>query len=244
MLDGVSNVLNSLHAVSSSSRQVYPSEYAYHDDSINRYESDSTNCRRYPAGNDPGGVHTEEYIHCDGTQLKLTDSNFGQEQYQSTDYYVWSSRSGEQLLFIFPTAVSLTTIKLHYYSDSDQGLPRLRFYAVPDDFDVWNVPITSYPHVSVASVPPGGEPAGHRNISINVNFNTRKVLTYKYGSSFHFAVSEVEFLRCSKLDIIGLYQYACVKLHAMITPHACTLIHSRITDDYTYTYRKSNTTIS
>ena len=103
---------------------MYPSEYAYHDDSINRYESASANCRSYPAGNNgPGGVHTQDYIHCDGTQLKLTDFILGQEQYQPTDYYVWSSSSSEQLLFIFPTRVSLTTIKLYYHSDSVQGLP-------------------------------------------------------------------------------------------------------------------------
>ena len=71
--------------------------------------------------------------------------------------------SNGQLLFIFPTAVSLTTITLHYYSDNIRGLPRLRFYAVPDDFDVWDAPTTSYPHVDVALVPPGGEPAGRRN---------------------------------------------------------------------------------
>ena len=140
------------------------------------------------------------YIHCDGIQLKLADSNFGQEQYQPTDYYVWSSRSGEQLLFIFPTRVSLTTITLHYYSDSVRGLPRLRFYAVPDDFDVWDAPRTSYPRVDVVSVPPGGEPAGHdhRNISIDVTFNANKVLMYIFSSSFKFAVSEVMFYRCSK----------------------------------------------
>ena len=81
-----------------------------------------------------------------------------------TDYYVWikSSKSGE-LLFIFPTRISLITITLHYYGDSVQGLPRLIFHAVPDDFDVWDVPATSYPHVDVAEVRPGGEPAGRRN---------------------------------------------------------------------------------
>ena len=182
---------------------MYPSEYAYHQDSVIRAESASANCRRYPPGIIQGEEHPENYIHCDGIQLKLADSNLGQEQYQPTDYYVWSSRSGEQLLFIFTTRISLTTITLHYYSDSVRDLSRLRFYAVPDDFDVWNVPTTSYPRVDVASVPPGGEPAGRRNISINVNFNTRKILMYKYGSSFHFTMSEVEFLRCSKLDTIG-----------------------------------------
>ena len=92
----------------------------------------------------------------------------------------------------------MTTITLHYYSDSDsdRGLPRLRFYAVLDDFDIWDAPTTSTPHVDVAAVSPGGEPAGRRNVSINVNFSIKKVLMYKYGSSYPFAASEVEFFKC------------------------------------------------
>ena len=97
------------------------------------HESNSANCRRYPSGLQEG-VFTEQYIHCDGTQLKLTDLDLGQGQYQIRDYYVWLAGSDKQLLFIFPTRVSLTIITLHYYSDSDQGLPRPRFYAVPN---VW-----------------------------------------------------------------------------------------------------------
>ena len=173
---------------------MYPSEYAYRDDSVTRAESASANCRRYPPGNQRS-VHTERYIHCDGTRLKLADSNFGQEQYHHTDYYTWNSTSGEQILFIFPTRVSLTTITLHYYSDSVRGRPRLRFYAVPDDFNVWEALTTNTPHEDVPSVPPGGEPAGHRNVSINVNFNTQKVLMYKY-SYYQFVVSEIEFFKC------------------------------------------------
>ena len=189
---------------------MYPSEYAYQDNSVTRVESDSTNCRSYPAGTLPGGVHRENYTHCDGTQLKLTDSYFGQEQYQSSDYYVWNSKSGEQLLFIFPTRVSLTTITLHYYSDSVRGLPRLIFYAVPDDFNVWDAPIISYPRVDIAAVPPGGEPAGHRSVSINVNFITKELLMFKYGSIIKLAVSEVQFFTCSSkytiiIIIMSLY---------------------------------------
>ena len=100
------------------------------------------------------------------------------------------------MLFIFPIRVSLTTITLHYYSDSDRGLPRLRFYAVPDDFGIWNVIGRSYSHVDVAAVPPGGETAGRRNVTINVNFNNKKVLMYKYRNTFVFAISEVEFFTC------------------------------------------------
>ena len=185
-----------MNAALATSCQVHPSEYAYRHDSVTRAESGSANCRRYPAGTLEGGIHPEDYIHCDGTHLELADSDLEQEQYSSSDYYVWSAGSDGQLLFIFPTRVSLTTITLHYYSDSVRGLPRLRFYAVPDDFDIWDVTTTGNPHVDVAAVPPGGVPTGHRNVNINVNFNIKKVLMYKYSSTFQFVVSEVEFFIC------------------------------------------------
>ena len=179
--------------------QGYPSEYAYNGYSVGEYESASANCRSYREGLQEN-VFTEQYTHCDGTQLKLTDLDLGQEQYQISDYYVWLAGSDAQLLFIFSTRVSLTTITLHYYSNSVQGLPRLIFYAVSDDFDVWDTPTTSHPHVDVASVQPGGEPAGHRKMSIDVNFNTKRVLMHKFRSIFVFSVSEVEFftMSCSK----------------------------------------------
>ena len=153
----------------------------------------------------------EHYIHCDGIQLKLADSNFGQEQFQISDYYVWLAGSDAQLLLIFPTRVSLTTITLHYYRDSVRGLPRLRFYAVPDDFDVWDALTTSYPHADVVSVPPGGETVGRRNVSINVNFNTKKVLMYKYGSNIQFAISEVEFFICT--GTVRCLSFICNQYH-------------------------------
>ena len=110
---------------------------------------------------------------------------------------MWNAESsGSQLLFIFPTRVNLTTITLHYYSDNVTGLLRLRFFAVPDFFDVWDAASSSYSRVDIAAVPPGGEPAGRRNVNVNVNFNTKKILMYKSSSSFVFALSEVEFFLC------------------------------------------------
>ena len=180
---------------------MYPSEYAYRDDSVIRTESASANCRSYPPRSDDMGI---EYIHCDGDDLKLSDSERGSNtKYMNTLYYVWSLQRADQLLFTFPTRVSLTTITLHYHNDSKRGLPRLIFYAVPDDFDVWDAPTLGTPYVDVASVPPGGEPAGHRSVIITVNFNTTKVLMYKYSSVFKFTLSEAEFFRCnSKLLVI------------------------------------------
>ena len=113
---------------------------------------------------------------------------------------MWNSgSSNSQLLFIFSTRVNLTTITLHYYSDNARGLPRLRFYAVPDDFDIWDVLASHYSYIDIAAVtvPPGGEPAGHRNVSVKSDFmSTTKILMYKFGSSIAFAVSEVEFFTC------------------------------------------------
>ena len=107
--------------------QVYPSEYAYHHDSVTRSERASANCMHYPMESHHS-IHPERYIHCNGTQLRLTDSELGPEQYRISYYYTWPSGSiSSQLLFIFPTRVNLTTITLHYYSDHVRGLPRLRF---------------------------------------------------------------------------------------------------------------------
>ena len=68
--------INLLFHSFATSCQTHPSEYAYHSDSVNRTESGSANYRRYPA--DPASQ--EEYIHCDGLQLQLTDSNLGPDK--------------------------------------------------------------------------------------------------------------------------------------------------------------------
>ena len=175
---------------------MYPSEYAYQRNSVYRSERESANCRPYAKSGLDANVYTENYDHCDGTQLRLTDSDLGSEQYSSSDYYVWNpGSSGHQLLFIFPTRVNLTTLTLHYYSNNNRSLPRLRFFTVPDEFDVWDAPAaSSSKHVDNAAVPPGGELAGLRNVSVNLNFmNVKKVLLYKFRSSIIFAASEVEF---------------------------------------------------
>ena len=73
----------------------------------------------------------------------------------------------------------------------------MRFYAVPDNFEIWNIPAASYSFVDIAAaVQPGGEPAGRRNVSVNVNIITKRILMYKFSSSFILAVSEVEFFTC------------------------------------------------
>ena len=100
-------LLHTCTALATSCHQVYPSEYAYEDGSVAEQESIIANCRRYQKGLQEG-VFTAQYTHCNGIQLKLRDSDLGQQQCQTADYYVWLAGSAEQLLFIFPTRVSLT----------------------------------------------------------------------------------------------------------------------------------------
>ena len=183
--------LPGLFVESASFCQVYPSEYAYKENSVYGTERDSANCRNYITG------PNEDYIHCDGTQLRLSDSEIGSQQFTPSDYYVWlvHETRKHQLLFIFPTRIHLTMMTLHYYSTSGRGLPRVRFYAVPDDFDVWDAPLSSYDHVDIAAVPPV---SGHRNnitrsASVVISIMTTKLLLVKFGSSFTFTLSEVEF---------------------------------------------------
>ena len=175
--------------------RIHPSEYAYHSDRVYHDEDTSANCRNYPRGNAGSSIHPEHYIHCNGTQLRLTDSDIGSEQYTTSDYYRWTAGSGNrQLLFMFPTRVNMSTITLHYYSDNIRGLPRLRFWAVPDDFDVWDAPAASdSQYVEVAAVLPEEEQAGINNVSVSFKIVTMKMLLHKSTSTYSFALSEVEF---------------------------------------------------
>ena len=72
---------------------------------------------------------------------------------------------------------------------------------MPEDFDVWDAPSPSYRYTEVAAVSPGGEAASSRNVSIEFNFNTRKVLLFKFSSALAFAVSEAEFSICHSKSV-------------------------------------------
>ena len=173
--------------------QVYPSEYAYHEYSVMKNEGQGVSCVMYQSSQNsaPRG-----YIHCSGTQLKLADSDLGPEIYNKSHCYVWTGDARRQILFIFPIQHNLTAITLYYYSDSYRGLPGLKIFKVPEEFDIWDAPTAVHRFVEVTAIQPG-EPASRSNLNIDFNFNTRKVLMHKFGNEmFPFAVSEVQFFTC------------------------------------------------
>ena len=55
--------------------EVYPSGYAYLPHSVHSHERASVNCTNYPAGLQ-ASIYTEQYAYCNGTQLRLSDSDY------------------------------------------------------------------------------------------------------------------------------------------------------------------------
>ena len=58
-------------------------EYVYYryQDSVTRAEHAKANCRSYLPRPEAASIHPENNIHCNGTKLKLADSDLGPEQY-------------------------------------------------------------------------------------------------------------------------------------------------------------------
>ena len=102
----------------------------------------------------------------------------------------------------------MTTITLHYYSDSQRGLPRLRFIAAPDNFNVWDATPGNSRYADIAAVPQVEESPGRRSVNISVNFTTTRILMIKFGSNYMLSVSEVEFFNLTS----KILEDDCVRL--------------------------------
>lgn len=111
-----------------------PSTYAYRSDALeNSAVDDTPNC----AETDLDGIM---YTSCNLPGLILTDTLLGPAQFEadSNSYYHWTKTRTNQILFTFPTNVSVFMLQLHFYTDHDNGiaLPKTRLYLVDDSFRV------------------------------------------------------------------------------------------------------------
>ncbi len=139
---------------------------------------------------------TAGYVSCDHP-TRITDSHkstpvFTQDTHDTV--YTWGSKA-DRVLFTFSSTKTIDSIALHYFSNSDnQGLPKIRLLAVPDDFEVMNTIERSYPLGIIDEVRPGREESGLKNKSRDVGFETSKILLIKDRSkNYHFSLSEIEF---------------------------------------------------
>ncbi len=156
-----------------------------------------TNCT--PLDTEAAAVSTSStagYVSCDHP-TRITDSHkstpvFTQDTHNTV--YTWGNKD-DRVLFTFSSTKSIDSIVIHYFSNSDnQGLPKLRFNAVPDDFEVMDTIERSYPLGIIDAVRPGREEPGLKNKSRNVGFETRKILlTKKKKKNYLFSLSEIEF---------------------------------------------------
>lgn len=122
-----------------------------------------------------------------------------------------------KLLFVFPTRVNLTSIKLFFYNDAERGLPRLRFYAVPDDFDVWDDAIAANGYKEISAIPNDVGSVGRtRTVQFFITFHTARLLMEKYASSFKMALSEVQFKATRCVVNCTYITYFAWSLHIII----------------------------
>ncbi len=149
-----------------------------------------------PLGDVDTSSVNSQYVSCEGP-TRITDSEnsilaFTHETHDSV--YIWGSEE-DRVLFTFSTEKSFNSLAIHYFSNSDnQGLPKLKFYAVPDDFEVQDALKNEYLMAIIDEVRPGRENEGLCNKSKAVNFQSSKILMTKgYTKTYQFYVSEVEF---------------------------------------------------
>ena len=170
---------------------------------MNFTEYPSAQCKPY----DPNvNIH---YL-CDGSPLRLTDSQLGPEYYSSTydhNYYIMKRTRGtatyNTFLFILSEPTRLAKIRLHYYSDIHRGriLPIIYFYATRDDQPVYDT-LNAYERLGVLGSPFSETVNGRTNVTISISSSSlayRKVLMHIHfiPNEKYFYLSEVEFFTLS-----------------------------------------------
>ena len=186
-------------------RNVTITSYAYLNGEMNVTEYHNANCRKYGQSN---GL--QFYSLCDGSPLRLTDSQFGPEYYPSShdhNYYVMKGTIFSLMYKIFLFALSeptrLDKIRLHYYSDLHGGkiLPVIYFFAIRDDQLVYDN-LHAYETLGVVGSPFSETVNGRTNVTITVSSSSlpySKVLMHISFLPYEkfFYLSEVEFFTLS-----------------------------------------------
>lgn len=84
-------------------------------------------------------IDTQTYISC--TSSLLSDNSLGPANFNESmnkGYYIWNNSGQRQvMLFTFSQNITLTNIEIVYYYYG-RGRPKLRFYLVEDNFQVWD----------------------------------------------------------------------------------------------------------
>lgn len=134
----------------------------------------------------------------------LTDSDIGSETEVDRDYFEWDSKTAFEILFTFSSEVSLTSITLSYFyglgKGTIYGLPDLRFFALPDDYE-FGSNLTSGSillHVgSITKFLPGSRTT--ENFKIPRPMTTKKLVLERNSQGYRCAFSEIKFFANCKV---------------------------------------------
>ena len=169
---------------------MYPIRLSYQTSNFNHQVTD--NCTTYQT----------QYTQCSQPTI-ITDG------ITEPPFYIWGEAPG-QLLFEFPTTVNFSSITIHFQYNAMYAQPKLRFYAVPDTFNVGDDPSgQGYDTRVFDEVGLGVGNDGIRQLpgagTQRVQFVTTKVLIRKLEDTkeFLFAITEVAFQEfCSQGEFI------------------------------------------
>ena len=122
-------------------------EYAYLTSSLSGMDHPGANCRQY-CGSNPSHPPITSYTHCDGSPLKLSDSEVGSTKNYTADqnqYYCSNGPVSLKILFTLSESVQLSHTRLHYYNGPQDNpmsgyrkvLPATIYTLVNDEYEVW-----------------------------------------------------------------------------------------------------------
>ena len=198
------------HVPIDSCRKINVIEYAYLTSSLSGVDHPGANCSQYSCGNNPSHPPTTSYYtHCDGSPLKLSDSEVGStNNYTADQNQYYCSNGNLKILFTLSETVQLSHIRLHFYNDWEnqingyyKSLAPTSFSLMNDEYEVWE---PAYPGVHIYGPVHYIDDeyiAGPKNITVSASrgIKTRKVvLTTSYSHSpYQFCISEVKFYTCT-----------------------------------------------
>ena len=158
------------------------------------YSNQSFDTGTHPIDCEVENVSGRVYMHCSNTVL--TDGYRGPANFNEGDtrpYYIWDKPQKQRLLFTFPRTISLTSIILYYYHSINYALPKVRFFPIGDDFQIWDQVPNDVLSTTIGPVG-SSQYMGKASIAVNLTASISKLLMLvEMHKSYGLALSEIEF---------------------------------------------------
>lgn len=167
-----------------------PRSYTYRADALVNSDVDSQ-CSEED-------INGTTFTTCSSPHMILTDMTLGPDQFNASDpstYYHWNKDTMNQILFTFPTNVSVSRVQLHYYTNQGSGiaLPKSRLTLVNDTFTAADTLNDSIESFTIDEMTMGDEGLNIANRDLAGQFTTQILLRVEEHKVYALALSEIKF---------------------------------------------------